>query len=201
MATLSIPLRKQVPLSALLAALLTGCGGADKATDSSDPAATGSSTSTNTGTQTGSSTGTQTGGTTGGTTGTTTGTSNTSTPPTSTGGTTSATPCTVSIPATATVLDNGGLLNGAAAEWWACRNTVVSVTAPGHVVFLESADIVVNTTGTTIYAKSGTNIEVFDGPNTYILEDGAEDPGATAGTVTWCPVLTYDLSNAPTPGC
>lgn len=176
-------------------------------TDPSGGLLTGGSTGASTGGATGASTGGPTGTGTGGTsTGASTGTGSA----TGGGNTTSVASgndCVVPIPSSARIVERNGtyLASGAAEDIWACRNAVVSLTSGGHTVYADNADVVVNSTGSTIYLPTGAQISIFTGPNDYVIEAGYTLPTGTAtvpiGNVTVCNTITYDLVTAPSTGC
>ena len=112
-------------------------------------------------------------------------------------------PCVVSIPSDAVVVDSTIGNTTSNQTFWICRQDVLSHSAAGSTIFVEDqADAVINGENNTIYVQSRGDIALFQGYNTIIFETGAAiDDQANGNTFTECPELTFDLSNAPSPGC
>lgn len=176
-------------LALVLACTATDKGEADSATSAVNPGpgVTSSGGTTSAGTPT-PSTGTAAGTTSAGTT------TSTTTPVPA--------PCVFAIPPTATVVtQDQGLL--AAGTYWVCSDVTVTTTVSGTVVLLENgSDAVVNSENTDVWMKADSDLAMFQGvSNTVYHETGAVIAPWAGAVMVLCPSVTFDLVNAPVPGC
>lgn len=167
----------------------------DNPTGSATGSATGAGTGSGTGgTGTGAATGTGTGAGTGTGTGSATGTGS------GTGGTSGA--CVVPIPANTTVVDSNQS-HSAAGNYWVCAHEVLSFSGSGATIFVDDqSDLVVNGQNNTVWITSRGDMALFQSNNTVNWESGAAVNDEVGGnTLIECTSLTFDLTNAPSPGC
>ena len=123
---------------------------------------------------------------------------------TSTGGTTSFVPtCVVVIPADVIVVDNTLADATDGANYWVCRQEVLSYSGTGAHIFVEnSADVVLNGQDSFVWLQSNSDLAAFDSPNTILHESGAAINDTTGlNPLTLCTEIIYDYSLAPSPGC
>lgn len=134
------------------------------------------------------------------------GSTTTGTGGTTTGGTTGGTSSSgmsVAIPAGTVVTTNDDEIDASSASAWICSGDDIDATGhfgtwyvddnggivvygTGHTVYAaDNADVVLEGAGNLVYADPGANVDDNDGWNAVIIVDP----------------LTFDLTNAPVPGC
>jgi len=121
-----------------------------------------------------------------------------------TGGTNFVPTCDEQIPADVIVVDSNMADDAAGASYWVCSHKILSYSGTGARIYVEnSADVVLNGDGNTVWLLSNSELAALTGPNHALLEAGADinDESANGIQLTQCPAINYDYSIAPPGGC
>lgn len=109
--------------------------------------------------------------------------------------------CAPEIPVDARVLTDDAEVEEDDVLVWVCRGATVSAAGSTGAFFVDTrAELVLSGQGGRAWIRSGSTLNVFDGPNELWVEDGADVYIDALGVVVnECPTLTF--TGGPADGC
>lgn len=111
--------------------------------------------------------------------------------------------CNPAIPANAFVINTTQSIGFGGSQLWVCSSDTLTSNGGSNTIYLETgATIMAGGGSNTIYCPPGATVNVSSGLNTIYYVNAA-DLVSTGGSpiLNLCTSITYDYSNAPSPGC